>query len=136
MQLPANVNDPSYLKMVAEKAPALIYVFNQETGENEYTNRQISDVLGYSVDEVRQLGLDLMATALHPDDAAEVFAHIETLKDLPDGAAREIEYRMQHKDGHWVTLMSSDSVFRRDETGAVTHHIGIVIDVSAAQLAA
>ena len=119
-----------YLRKVAQHTPALIYVFNQDIGQHEYTNENIRRVLGYSFEDVLQMGLELMTDNLHPADASRVYLHIERLQDLPDGETRTIEYRMRHRNGHWVTLISQDSVFQRDEDGRVISHIGVALELS------
>ncbi len=120
-----------YLLRINQTAPALVYVFNQDVGQNEFTNNKIGSLLGYSEAEVLQMGVDLMTDKLHPADASNVYDHMESLRDLKDGEVRSITYRMRHRDGHWVWLLSQDSVFQRDSEGKVTHHIGTALDITA-----
>lgn len=120
----------AYLQKVMEHSPALIYVFNQEIGQNEYSNQNVRRVLGYTSEEVLRLGLDLMTENLHPEDATRVMQHMEGLRDLKDGEVRSVEFRMRHRDGHWIWLLTHDAVFQRNEQGLVTHHIGTAIDIT------
>lgn len=123
-----NIDD--YIGRVMQIAPALIYVYNQATQSNEYSNRNVGDVLGYSAQQIRDMGAQLMNDLLHPDDRSRVFAHFERVRTLQDDEVATIEYRVKHSDGHWIWLLSRDQVFQRDVTGAVTHHIGAAIDIS------
>ena len=120
-----------FLEKVTKVAPGIIYVFNQKTMSNEYSNHSLPESLGYSIAEIQHLGAEFMPSLCHPDDLPNVYAHFGTIQALADGAVAEIEYRMRHRDGHWVWLLSKDTVFDRDTDGTVLRHIGVAIDISA-----
>ncbi len=69
-------------------------------------------------------------TALkHPDDRKmSGVQHFEPFVG-PDGRY-SLEYRMRHKDGHYVWVLDSGQEFR-DATGALTRYVGSTIDVTA-----
>lgn len=77
------------------------------------------------------MGAQLMPQLCHPDDLPKVFEHFEGLKKLPDGKIVSLEYRIRHRDGRWVWLLSHDTIFERDESGAVLRHLGSAIDITA-----
>lgn len=119
------------LVRVMEYAPSLIYVFNQLDQANEYSNRNLGEMLGYSPQEVKQMGAELMPTLIHPEDLPKVFEHFSKIQLLQADHVASLEYRVKHKLGHWVWLLSRDTVFRRSADGDVTHHIGAAVDISA-----
>lgn len=86
-------------------------------------------LLGYASDELEttpMLWLDLM----HPDDREAAFeANLQHLEGCTD--AFDQEFRMRHKDGHWVWIHDRGKVIRRDEHGQPLRMIGIHIDISA-----
>ena len=41
-----------------------------------------------------------------------------------------MEYRLRHKDGHYIWVLDSGRVFR-DESGAILRQTGVIIDISA-----
>lgn len=120
-----------YIERVTELAPAVIYVYNQDLKRNEYSNRDIGEVLGYTAREIKDMGENLMAQTLHADDLPLILEHFKSIGALTDGEVASVEYRMRHKNGGWVWLLSRDAVFKRDQTGRVTHHIGAAIDITA-----
>lgn len=120
-----------FLKKVTDVAPGIIYIFNQHTQSNEYSNRSLGETLGYSAKEVLDMGAGLMPMLCHPDDLAKIGGHFELLKTLKNGDIARTEYRMRHKDGHWVWLMSHDTVFDRAADGSVLRHIGLASDITA-----
>lgn len=120
-----------FLEKVTGLVPSIIYVFNQQTQSNEYSNRSLGEALGYTNEEVMGMGAALIPTLCHPDDLESVGAHFVAVNRLQDEEVSQIEYRMKHKNGHWVWLLSHDSVFERDETGNVLRHLGVATDISA-----
>ncbi|MEO0371776.1 MAG: ATP-binding protein [Pseudomonadota bacterium] len=118
------------LKQVLGVAPGVIYVFNQETQSNDYANRSLVEVLGYTMEDVHAMGKSVMETIAHPDDLPEIDRHFAAIRELSDNAVLTITYRMKHKDGHWVWLMSRDTVFERASDGSVISHIGNATDIT------
>ena len=119
-----------FLEKVIGIVPGIIYIFNQKTQSNEYSNHSIGEALGYSAEEVRDMKADLFPRLCHPDDLPRVLEYFGTLHDRDDGEIAHIEYRMRHKEDRWVWILSYDTIFERDETGAVLRHIGIATDIT------
>jgi len=122
---------PPFLTKVMQIVPAIIYIYNQQTQSNEFTNRSLATSLGYSASEIQNLGADMMPSLCHPSDLPKIAAHFETLNTLENGEVVQIEYRMKHKDGHWVWLQSYDTIFERDSAGKVLRHIGAAVDITS-----
>lgn len=120
-----------FLKRVTEVVPNIIYIFNQRTQSNEYSNRSLGESLGYSAQEVLDMGATLMPRLCHPQDLTQITGHFALISALQDGEVAQVEYRLRHKDGHWVWLLSHDTVFDRDANGHVRRHIGVASDITA-----
>lgn len=119
-----------FLKKVTEVAPGIIYIFNQHTQSNEYSNRSLGATLGYSIEEVRQMGAAMFPMLCHPDDLPVIGTHFERLKTLGNEEIARTEYRMRHKNGDYVWLLSHDTVFDRAMDGSVLRHIGLASDIT------
>lgn len=128
--IPAGWGAAEFLGRVTTVLPNIVYVFNQLTQSNEFTNRSIGSMMGYSQDEVTRMGAELMPSICHPEDLPRVFAHFHRISRLRDTEIAKIEYRVRHKKGYWVWLLSQDAVFDRDEWGKVTRHIGVATDIT------
>lgn len=120
-----------FLQKVTDVVPSVIYIFNHATQSNEYTNRSVGDALGLTELEVRELGDALMPRLCHPEDLPRVLAHFRDIQQLEDGAVATLEYRVRHRKGHWVWLLSRDTVFQRNNQGNVLRHIGVASDITA-----
>ncbi len=102
--------------------------WNVQTGIN-IVNKQWADIIGYSLDELYLNGRDSWKDFLHPDDL------IDTEKELQkhfDGATEYFEsyFRMQHKDGHWVWVLSRGRVSSRTADGYPLVVSGTHLDMS------
>ena len=107
----------------------------QGVWDNDFEHGQIfysaawKALLGYRNDELEtspMLWLDLM----HPDDReAALAANLRHLEGCTD--AFDHEFRMRHKDGHWVWIHDRGKVIGRDGNGQPLRMIGIHTDISA-----
>jgi diguanylate cyclase (GGDEF)-like protein/PAS domain S-box-containing protein len=72
---------------------------------------------------------DEMRALVHPDDVAAVQAR---LKDALTGKAPiyEAQFRVRHKDGHWLWLQSRGRVVERDTAGRALRLVGTEADVT------
>lgn len=111
--------------------PGFVYVFNHVTSANDYTNRDVGLHLGYSSDEIRALGDQMMAHLVHPDDLPLLGAHMGTIASLAPEQTAALEYRVLTKNGETRWLRSVDCVFDRAEDGTVLRHIGCASDITA-----
>lgn len=125
-----------FLTKVTEIAPTIIYIYNHKTKLNEFTNKEIASVLGYSIREVKTIGDKLISSLCHPEDLNKVIDHFKLIKSLPDQVTLKIEYRMKRKDSTYKWILSEDTVFERNKKGEVLKHIGVAIDITELKEAA
>ncbi|MBW4710490.1 PAS domain-containing sensor histidine kinase [Roseobacter sp. YSTF-M11] len=121
----------AFWRRMADLVPGILYIFNHEKNSNEYSNRAIGDILGYSPGEMLQMGDNLFQTLVHPDDLPRLGRHLDSMRSLPDGGETHFEYRVRAKDGGLRWLRSVDSVFERAEDGTVLRHVGVATDITA-----
>ncbi len=110
--------------------PGFVYLFNHTTYSNDYTNRSVASHLGYSPDEIQELGDQMMLHVIDPRDHAAVDAHMGCIEQLRDDEAATLEYRVITKNGDTRWLRSVDAVFDRLPDGSVLRHVGCASDVT------
>ncbi len=110
----SHAKDPVFLQKIAEASPFVIYVYDLNEDRNLYSNREITPILGYSLEEVQNFKNGLLHSLMHPEDWARWQEHVENLSSLPDGSFAVLEYRLKRPDGQWTWLRSRDMVFKRD----------------------
>lgn len=93
-------------------------------------NERWASLLGYSLDELGAVSIDTWRGHLNLEDEvaveAELAAHF-----AGDSEYYQQEFRMRHRDGHWVWLQSRGKLIARDEAGAPLRMYGVHADISA-----
>ena len=119
-----------FLEKVINVIPNVLYIFNQETQSNEFANREISNYLGYSVEEVQEMKDSFLPTVMHPEDLKKLGAHFVKIQKSNDGEQIEFEYRLKHRDGSIKWFLSKDTVFERIKGSVNVKYIGVATDVT------
>jgi len=105
--------------------------WNLETGDLYYSPRWWA-MLGYAVDEL-PTGASLWEHIVHPDDQLRVDqAFDNVIKSKSD--TYDIEFRLQHKDGHYVPVLSRGFIMR-DANGKPVRVSGTNTDLTERRLA-
>ena len=99
------------------------------TGEDRI-NAAYAQMLGLSLDECLARLRQSFPELLHPDDRAAMGqalgAHL-----AGRSSDYEAEFRMQHRDGHWVWVQARGKVAELDDEGRPRSISGIHLDISA-----
>jgi diguanylate cyclase (GGDEF)-like protein/PAS domain S-box-containing protein len=91
-------------------------------------NARLYTMVGYSPDEL-DVELNSLLSFLHPDDhGAYRHAFMATLRG--DSPNLEAEFRLRHKDGHWVWVLSRGKVVERDSRHRAMRMAGTNLDIS------
>jgi PAS domain S-box-containing protein len=103
-----------------------VWDWNLETGAVVYSP-QWRKMLGYEEDEIEP-HVSAWERLLHPDDRAVV-------REVVDGVLRgerdyTLEFRLRHKDGHYVHVLSRGFPVRRERDGIVNRIVGTHFDLS------
>ncbi|MDX2001441.1 MAG: PAS domain-containing protein [Chitinophagales bacterium] len=114
---------------IANGIPLVLYIFNIQEKKTLYINHRSFTSLGYKGEEIIAGGA-FMASIVHPEDVPVLRGHLERLLLLQDDESVEVEYRMKHKQGHWVWYESSERIFSRDAQGKVLEVIGCAQDIT------
>jgi PAS domain S-box-containing protein len=95
-----------------------------------WTSRNITDVLGYTAEDVVALGEALFDTLVHPEDAPRLREANDSIRDLGDGAVLTQQYRVRRADGEYRWFARRITPFARDEISGLTQVLGVARDVS------
>jgi PAS domain S-box-containing protein len=104
-----------------------VWDWNLETGAVVYSPRW-KEMLGYEDDEIEP-HVSEWERLLHPDDLARAKeVHDAVMHGAP---TYEGEFRLRHKDGHYVQVLSRGFPVRRDPGGPVVRIVGTHFDLTA-----
>ena len=103
-----------------------VWDWNLETGAVVYSPRW-KQMLGYADDEIPPT-VKAWERLLHPEDWTRANA-------LNDAVQRgrptyEGEFRLRHKEGHYITVLTRGLPIRRDRDGAVVRIVGTHLDIT------
>jgi PAS domain S-box-containing protein len=103
-----------------------IWDWNLETDEVYYSSRW-KTMLGYEDSEIEP-HVSAWKRLIHPDDMPQVS---QTLNEVLRGTRDYVmEFRMRHKDGHYVDLLSRGYPIHRDHHGTVVRIVGTHFDLT------
>ena len=110
----------------------------EDEGTVEYSGSW-SKILGYTPSELpaRTRALRTWLTAnLHADDLAMAIQGTRAFLTSKAGEGTRLtgEFRMRHKDGHWVEVSASASAFAWGADGSPVQIVGVLLDLSARKL--
>jgi PAS domain S-box-containing protein len=99
---------------VAAATPDLVCVYDLTSRATVFANRDCDALLGF---ENQILHYHFLRERLHAEDVPVWEEHLGSLRHAPDGDVVRAEYRLQHRDGHYVWVCSRSRVFGRDSNG-------------------
>jgi PAS domain S-box-containing protein len=125
-------------KQIADRSTSMIAIWQYETNRYVYVNEAILYVTGYEPAELLQGGREFALAKIHPDDikqGARLYdASLNKAKyrspDIDDTKPFfTLEFRLKHKDGHWVWLHQEGCVYSRDAEGRIEYIIGTTVNI-------
>ena len=114
------------LKLAFAGAQEGVWDWNLDTGAVVYSSRW-KEMLGYADDEVEP-HIGAWERLLHPDDVEAAQRVNESVKR--GASTYEGEFRLRHKDGHYVHVLSRGYPVRRDPGGPVVRIVGTHFDLT------
>lgn len=120
-----------HLEAIIHQMPAMLYTSNNSKKAVNWCNRQLSDTIGYSLEEILTLGTDFFKAITHPDDASILDASQQSFQDKKGmfGGLLRVRKRGQ---SDWVWLVGLGLPFTFDGEGNVEDVICVFLDFSHA----
>ena len=119
-----------FIQRITDSSPSTIYIYDLEKQQNIYTNHEITKILGYSSQQVRDMGSNMIVNIIHPEDLPKIASHHQKISDANDKEFYDLEYRIRNADGEYTWLYSRDTVFHRNQDGEVTQFLGVTTDIT------
>ena len=116
------------LKLAIEGSGVGLWDWRVQSGEIVINDRW-AHMLGYTVQELGPLTIDRWQSFIHPDDLQKSRDVLDKhfAMEIPDFAC---EYRMLHKEGHWVWVLDRGMVTERDKEGKPVRMTGTHLNIS------
>ncbi len=117
------------LQDIIVAAAAGTWEWDLESGTTRINDRW-AEMIGLTRAEAEPQNLRIWDRHLHPDDKPRVLAEISRAF-RGEVAQFETEFRMRHRLGHWVNILSRGRISRRGPSGQPLEMVGAHIDVTA-----
>ena len=115
---------------ITDATPDVLTVYDLRTHRVEYANREITDSLGYTADQVKAMGDSVLAHFIHPADLARIQKVISEFDQLADGQVSKYEYRARRADGTYRWMATRAVVFSRSPDGRAAQVLSAAQDVT------
>jgi two-component system, sporulation sensor kinase C len=117
-------------RQLAETMPALVYVFDFETGFIVYHNSEFSTVFGVPDDPSFPLDAAWMDRAVHPEDREKVARKFDSM--IRDGSRSVVDMtiRILNVQGEYRWVACRDSIVQRGAAGEALRAVGVAVDVT------
>ncbi|KYC38422.1 hybrid sensor histidine kinase/response regulator [Scytonema hofmannii PCC 7110] len=118
------------LQEITNTTPGILYVHDILELHNVYINRRTTEVIGYTPQQIQDMGSGVLEELMHPEDLVRLPEHFQRFDLVEDGKIVEFEYRMRHANGEWRWFCSQETVFKRNSDGSVQQILGTALDIT------
>lgn len=119
-----------FIEEVTQALPGIVYIFDLISLNTVYASPEMERFLGYSAARIRDMGANLTADIMHPDDLVYFGEYLEKIRCAQAEDRLEFDYRMRGADGQWHWFHTHDTIFQRDEQGNPTQILGVALDIT------
>jgi PAS domain S-box-containing protein len=117
------------IEKINNTLPGALYIFDLKQFKNIYTNQTLETVIGYTQQELNNLGEEAVRQLLHPQDQEVYWQHRQRCYTAKDGEILSYKYRVRTKNGAYRWIRNFESVFKRDTEGAAIEMIAISLNI-------
>jgi PAS domain S-box-containing protein len=110
-----------------------IFLYDLAERRAVYVNNRSAAVIGYTAEEIVEMGTQFLRRGMHPDDLRRLDGVAEEYARAKDGEVLEHVCRFRHKNGEWRWIHRCAAVFARAADGRPTQILGTVTDVTASK---
>lgn len=119
-----------FKKKITNTTPGILYVLELDSFNVIYTNERALNFLGYSQDDLIQMGKNLFSQVIFKEDLPVVTGKKKLFENASDNDVIVLEFRLTARDGSTKWVRNYESIFKRDEQGVPTQVIGIALDIN------
>jgi PAS domain S-box-containing protein len=120
-----------FIDKIALLSPNIIYVIDIEKWANIFHNKQIWNILGYDDNDVVPEEGSVLMKIINDQDQPSFRQHYRYIRhNVKDGEVVENEFRLKHKNGSEVWIITREVPFKRNEKGEVQEVLGTAIDIT------
>jgi PAS domain S-box-containing protein len=120
--------DREYFLNITESLNIGTWKWDISTGHT-YFDASWAKMIGYTQDELQPMTFATWESLIHPHDREPVTVQINDYLNAPAGEL-SIQFRMKHKEGHWIWIHSKGKVFEQNADGTPAALFGSHIEIT------
>ena len=126
------LSEQEFIRVLVTTVPDCLFVVDLEYNQVVYASQET--IAGHHLME-EERPLQFFGTLIHPDERQKATDNFfRRFREASDDDIIESEYRILHKDGHWVWIQERVRVFQRFPDGKVKQYLSALIDVTEKKL--
>jgi PAS domain S-box-containing protein len=119
-----------FIERIAQASANILYIYDLIEERNVYANRSTAAILGYTPEQIQEMGAALLTSIMHPEDLAKIPETIQQISTISDGEIFEHEYRLNDAKGEWRTFFARETPFARTPDGKLKQILGTATDIT------
>ncbi|MEO0396938.1 MAG: diguanylate cyclase [Cyanobacteria bacterium P01_A01_bin.137] len=119
-----------FIQGILDASTNILYVNDFASGTNYYVNGYMENILGYSPEEVQQIGAQFLEEIAHGDNIKTIHQARQKLAQSKSGDIIESEYRLRHKQGNWRWMLCRETIFKWNQDGTPLQLLGTATDIT------
>ena len=124
-----------FLARLDDLTPGILGIFDLKLRKCTFIGGNVRLTLGYTPQEVYDMGESVVQFLMHPEDQARFELHLQQMQTIEEGVIAEFQHRMRDRAGAWHWFLSRDAIFDRDDSGQVNRIVSAAAPISTEQLA-
>jgi PAS domain S-box-containing protein len=116
-------------QLISDFFPGVVYIYDTAKSQLSYVSKKITDLLGYSFEDVKSWNHDF-TKMVFADDVDAVKQQLEKYHSLNDRETHSFDCRFNRKDDGWRYFRTQGSVLRRGENGKPSSILFIAQDIT------
>ena len=114
---------------ITDFIPGIVYVYDTNNKKLRYINKKVTEILGYSFDDINTWDDD-WKKMIFDEDKELVSTELEKYYSLKDNESYSYNSRLNHKEGNWRYFKTQGTVLRRSSDGSAESILFIAQDVT------
>ncbi|ANE50238.1 PAS domain-containing protein [Flavisolibacter tropicus] len=120
-----------FIKQVADASPTILYLFDTTTNTFSYINHEVYYVLGFTPEEILEMGAEAITALYHPEDLHLLPERRQSEKKFQHtNSMMQYECRLRSKTGEWCWMVVREVVFKRNDANRPVQVLGAALDIS------
>jgi PAS domain S-box-containing protein len=115
---------------VIEASPAITFLFDIVNNKQIFVSGKVLPVMGYSPEELAQMGGNFLLQLIHPRDLEHLIEHMQNILKENSNETTQVEFRFRHKDGTYRWLRTYEVIFSRDAHGKPEYILGKTFEIT------